>query len=101
MNKMLEMIKIFCAFMDYARKFGRGRHIKKEFVDFLIYYGKNYNKYGKIFNDLMDDKEAFVKMCELRGFAAMARELGISRQAARKRYIKCGGNKRFRGIDKH
>jgi DNA-binding transcriptional LysR family regulator len=44
----------------------------------------------------MDDKEAFIKMCELRGFAAMAREMGISRQAVRKKYIKCGGNKRFK-----
>jgi hypothetical protein len=34
MNKMLEIIKLFFAFIDYAKKSGNGKYIGKEFVDF-------------------------------------------------------------------
>jgi hypothetical protein len=98
MNGMIEASKMLYAFIEYVGK--KKGEVKKDVLDFIGYYAKNYDKYDKMFGKMIDDKELFIKMCEWRGFSRVAKDLGISRQAARKRYIKYGGNKRFKKIGK-
>jgi hypothetical protein len=84
MNGIIEVNKMLYAYIEYMKKKKR----KNDILDFIGYYANNYNKYDKILSGIMDDKKFFIKMCELRGFARTAKDLNISRQAVRKRYIK-------------
>ena len=85
MNGIMEINKILYAYIEYMRK---KKKKEDDILDFIEYYANNYNKYDKILGKAIDDKEMFIKMCELKGFARVARDLNISRQAVRKRYLK-------------
>jgi DNA-binding phage protein len=88
--------KLTLAFFDYT-KYIKSKDDVVAISKFILFFEEHFYKYDKRYNEMIKrSHKRFIKRCEERGFSKIAKELGLSRQAIRKRYLKYGGKQIFR-----
>jgi DNA-binding phage protein len=99
LKRTADINKLTLAFFDYSRQIKSKEDIIA-ISNFILFFEKLFYRYDRRYKELIKrSHQRFIKQCEERGFSNIAKEVGLSRQAIRKKYIKYGGKKIFRNIE--